>query len=127
MKQYSDAGQVPGIQGKVDLDCFNGDLSLFHRFGANSAGMPATGAESLPTLTYGMKDNPRVASLQRFLNAYPWKPPLPVLPVTGNYLDQTKEVVAGAQHQMDVTGPDANGETVGPRTNRALWDRGWRG
>jgi hypothetical protein len=36
-KQYSDAGQVPGINGKVDLDCFNGDLGMFRRLGSNPA------------------------------------------------------------------------------------------
>jgi GH25 family lysozyme M1 (1,4-beta-N-acetylmuramidase) len=128
IKQYSDAGTVPGIQGKVDLDCLNGDLGMFHRFGANPAtAAPPTGPESLPILTYGMRDNPKVASLQKFLNAYPWKPALDVLPVTGNYLDQTRDVVKAAQAQMGVTGNDANGEIVGPRTNRGLWDRGWRG
>lgn len=128
MKQYNDAGQVPGIAGKVDLNCFNGDLAMFNRLGANpTAPPPATGAETLPTLQYGMRNNPRVASLQRFLNAYPWKPPLDLLPATGNYLDQTKAVVAGAQKQMGVTGSDADGSIVGPRTNHGLWDRGWRG
>jgi GH25 family lysozyme M1 (1,4-beta-N-acetylmuramidase) len=126
-KQYSDAGQVPGINGKVDLDCFNGDLAMFRRFGAGgpAAVAPATGPETLPSLEYGMRNNPKVASLQRFLNAYGWKPPLPILPATGNYLDQTKAVVAAAQKQMGIFSGD--GANIGPQTKRGLWDRGWRG
>ena len=81
----------------------------------------------LPTLKYGMRDNPSVASLQRFCNAHNWQPELPLLPATGNYLDQTKDVVRRAQIQMGVGGPDADGSIIGPRTNAALWQRGYRG
>jgi hypothetical protein len=88
---------------------------------------PSNGsAAGLPTLKYGDR-NSSVAALQRFLNAYNWRPALPLLPVTGNYLAQTKSVIAAAQAQMGVTGPDADGSIVGPRTNAALWARGYRG
>jgi hypothetical protein len=88
---------------------------------------PAGDGSQLPTLRHGMKNDPRVASLQRFLNMEDWAPALPLLPVTGNYLDKTRDVVRAAQAQSGVTGPDADGTIVGPRTNRAFWARGWRG
>lgn len=89
---------------------------------------PAPSAGSgLPTLAYGMRNNASVANFQRWSNAYPWSPALPLLPPTGNYLDQTKEVVRRAQVRMGVTGPDADGSIIGPRTNAGLWQRGYRG
>jgi lysozyme len=126
IKQYHDAGTVPGINGKVDLNVCNGDRGLLRRFGATpaSAVAPASGPDTLPELCYGDK-GAKVESLQKFLNAYPWKPPLPALPVTGNYLDQTTEVIRGAQIQMGISGGD--GRNLGPQTRRGLWDRGWRG
>lgn len=99
-------------------------------YGAAAPAAPPSSAAypgGLPSLTYGMRNNPDVAALQAFLNAYDWRPALPLLPVTGNYLDQTVAVVKAAQAQMGVTGPDANGRDVGPRTNAALWARGYRG
>lgn len=88
---------------------------------------PPGDSGGLPTLKHGMRNNPSVASLQRFCNAHNWVPDLPLLPPTGNYLDQTKDVVRRAQIQMDVAGSDADGSIVGPRTNAALWQRGYRG
>jgi hypothetical protein len=85
----------------------------------------SSGADSLPDLAYGLMNNPGVASLQRFLNAYNWRPALPLLPATGNYLDQTVNVLRQAQAQMGVRGGD--GRNVGPATKAALWRRGWRG
>ncbi|MGE0359012.1 MAG: peptidoglycan-binding protein [Burkholderiales bacterium] len=83
---------------------------------------PAT----LPTLRYGDRGT-AVAQLQRFCNAYDWTPDLPLLPVTGYYGDQTVRVVALAQAQCGVTGSDADGTIVGPRTNAAFAARGYRG
>ena len=83
---------------------------------------PAT----LPTLTYGMRTDSRVIALQRWLNAYDWRPALPLLTPLGNYLDQTAAVVKAAQAQCGVTGPDADGRTVGPRTSAAFASRGAR-
>jgi peptidoglycan hydrolase-like protein with peptidoglycan-binding domain len=40
--------------------------------------------------------------------------------VTGFYGDQTVAVVEAAQAQRGVTGPDANGQTIGPRTKAAF-------
>ena len=99
-------------------------------WGIAAAATPAGGgatAASLPTLRYGMRNNPAVAALQRFCNAHGWRPALPLLPSTGNYLDQTRAVVEAAQAQMGVTGADADGSVCGPRTNAALWARGYRG
>jgi hypothetical protein len=89
---------------------------------AAAAPAPAT----LATLSEGMRNDLRVAALQRFLNAYAWRPALPLLPVTGNYLAQTVAVVRAAQAQVGVTGPDADGTTVGPRTIAAFAARGAR-
>lgn len=80
----------------------------------------------MATLRYGMRDDGRVRALQQFLNRYNWRPALPVLPVTGNYLEGTRDVVRQAQAQCGVTGPDADGTIVGPRTAAAFAARGAR-
>jgi surface antigen len=87
---------------------------------------PADPAAGMATLSYGMRADSRVVALQRFLNAYPWRPALPLLPPTGNYLTQTRDVVRSAQAQCGVTGPDADGSVVGPRTRAAFAARGAR-
>lgn len=92
---------------------------------SNSTPLPSPGGTSLPDLAYGMMNNPGVASLQRFLNAHAWSPALPLLPVTGNYLDQTVAVLRAAQGQLGVQGGD--GRNVGPQTKLKLWAAGWRG
>ncbi len=91
------------------------------------ATQPGSDGSHLPPLTYGMRGNPAVARWQQWSNDHPWAPPLPLLPVTGNYLGQTQHVVRLAQQQLGITGPDADGSVIGPRTNRAMWARGWRG
>jgi hypothetical protein len=47
---------------------------------------PALDGSSLATLSYGMRNDSRVAAFQRQSNAFPWAPELPVVPATGNYL-----------------------------------------
>lgn len=90
--------------------------------GPDAVGNPAT----MATLQYGMRTDSRVIALQRFLNAYNWKPALPLLTPLGNYLEQTVAVVKAAQAQCGVTGPDADGRIVGPRTAAAFAARGAR-
>ncbi len=87
--------------------------------------LPVTPGD-MATLQYGMRSDSRVAAFQRQSNAYNWQPELPVLEPLGNYLDQTKKVVAAAQHQMGITGPDADGSIIGPKTKAALASRGFR-
>ncbi len=89
-----------------------------------AAPAPVTGA--LPTLQFGMRADSRVIALQKFLNAYGWRPELPLLQPLGNYLEQTAAVVKAAQAQCGVTGPDADGRIVGPRTSTAFAARGAR-
>lgn len=88
-----------------------------------------TGGSSLPTLTYGMRDNPSVRALQVFLaRTYPAY--AGDLPATGNYADQTAAAVREFQARMRVTNADGStpdGRTVGQRTNAALWSEGYRG
>jgi peptidoglycan hydrolase-like protein with peptidoglycan-binding domain len=74
---------------------------------------------TLPTLSHGMT-SPHVALFQKASNAAPWSPELPLLPVTGYYGDMTQAVVKSAQAQRGVTGSDANGSTIGPRTKAAF-------
>lgn len=131
IKQYSSAGQLPGINGKVDLNAFYGTQDQLRKYGGAGTPVvsPSAGWQTLPTLSRGDK-GPAVASLQRFLNAYNWQPPLPLLPVTGNYLDQTTSVLRAAQRQMGVRNADgtqADGTRIGDMTKPALWARGWRG
>lgn len=84
----------------------------------------SAGAAGLPSLEFG-QTSPAVASLQRFLNAYNWRPALPLLVADGAYGAKTVAVLKSAQAQMGVTGGD--GRNVGPQTKAALWSRGWRG
>jgi hypothetical protein len=95
---------------------------------ASAPAVNAVGAPpgTLRTLTYGMRNDPGVVELQRFLNRHPWRPALPLLPATGNFLEQTVAVVKAAQQQCGVTGPDADGRIVGPRTSTAFAARGAR-
>lgn len=85
----------------------------------------AGSADAMRSLAFGMMGDPDVADLQRFLNAYNWVPALPLLPVTGNYLDQTAAVIHRAGAQMGVQG-DTDGRNVGPGFKRAFWARGAR-
>jgi GH25 family lysozyme M1 (1,4-beta-N-acetylmuramidase) len=127
MKQYTDKGKIDGVNGYVDCNCFYGfedDLSRYRKGGPGGVG-EGTPWTRLPTLNYGMRGNKGVESLQRFMrdkyrgyNTYS---------ATGNYLDQTAAGIAEFQRRTGITGPDADGKTVGPRTKRALWDAGWRG
>jgi hypothetical protein len=90
-------------------------------------GVPAAvAAPRLATLQYGMRADSRVIALQRWLNAYDWTPDLPLLRPDGTYGDQTAEVVKAAQAQCGVTGSDADGRIVGPRTTAAFAARGAR-
>lgn len=87
---------------------------------------PATApARQLATLRKGQHDD-AVKRLQEFLNRHRWRPALPLLPTTGLYGDQTVAVVKAAQAQCGVTGPDADGTVVGPRTAAAFAARGAR-
>lgn len=94
--------------------------------GAAPAPAQAPDGASLTTLSYGMRSDSRVAAFQRQSNAYPWAPELPVLPATGNYLDETKALVARIQAQVGITGSDADGSVIGPRTKTELASRGFR-
>jgi GH25 family lysozyme M1 (1,4-beta-N-acetylmuramidase) len=128
--QYTSAGTVPGFGAHVDLSDFDTITpGMWTAYGTPGgapkvpAGPPAVDPAKLRPLAYGMKGDPGVARLQRALNAYPWRPPLPLLPVTGNYLDQTAAVIHAAGKQMGVTG-DADGRNVGPAFGRAFAARG---
>jgi CHAP domain len=94
--------------------------------GAAPAAAAAAPAAGMATLQRGMRNDSRVIALQRFLNAYNWWPALPLLSPLGNYLEQTVAVVKAAQAQCGVTGPDADGTIVGPRTIAAFAARGAR-
>lgn len=85
---------------------------------------PVNNGSSLPDLAYGQTSN-AVKSLQAFLNAYNWRPALPLLPLTGYYGPETTAILKAAQAQMGIVGGD--GRNVGPQTKAALWARGWRG
>lgn len=88
------------------------------------AATPAAGPESLPHLQQGAS-GAAVASLQRWLNAHPWTPALPVLTVDGRYGPATRAVVRAAQQQCGIG--DGDGTNIGPKTSTAFWTRGYRG
>lgn len=105
---------------------FPRDLVMTELGGKGEPGVAARTWESLATLKQG-DQGAGVEALQRFLNRYDWRPPLPVLKPDGGYGPKTVAVVRGAQEQCGVTGPDAVGSPVGPRTKKAFWARGYRG
>jgi Putative peptidoglycan binding domain len=79
---------------------------------------PAAAAGQRPTLHEG-DTGATVAALQRFLNAtFPLYSHIDLGPE--RYGPQTVAVVAEFQRRAGVTGPDADGRTVGPRTWAAL-------
>ncbi|MGL5908420.1 MAG: peptidoglycan-binding domain-containing protein [Phycicoccus sp.] len=78
-----------------------------------------------PPLRYGMRDSALVARVQAFLaDRFPRY--AGSLPSTGHYLDRTAAVVREFQHRSGITGPDADGRTVGNRTWAALARHGFR-
>lgn len=126
-------GDYVGRKDGMHVEADDGTTEAqFDRLWARLSGAPTTptpappppAGAALATLRYGMQGDERVRRLQAFLNRYAWKPPLPLLPTTGNYLDQTAAVVRQAQAQCGVTGPDADGTIVGPRTSSAFAARG---
>lgn len=68
---------------------------------------------------------PEVVALQKFLNAEPWRPALPLLKVDGDYGPATRAVVRAAQQQCGIA--DGDGTVVGPKTRAAFAVRGFRG
>lgn len=75
-------------------------------------------------LEYGMRNHPVVARVQEFFSKrYSYAKDLPA---TGNYLDQTVAVVKEFQARTGVTGADANGRVIGPRTYTAMRREGWK-
>jgi hypothetical protein len=126
-------GLLHGHGDAAGFAAYNGSGAQAQAYGARAVkllqdwrarlGAPS-GAESLPHLVRG-DHGPGVASLQRFLNRYDWRPVLPVLPADGNYGPQTTGVVAAAQLQCGIKGGD--GASIGPQTRAEFWQRGWRG
>lgn len=83
---------------------------------------PVTGRGSL---THGMRAHPEVRKVQQFMaRAFPDY--TRGLPATGNYYDETARVVAEFQRRVGITGPDATGRTIGPRTWAQLATFGYR-
>lgn len=88
-------------------------------------GAATSAAGGRPPLSYGMRNHAVVRSVQIFLaRAFPAY--AGDLPATGNYLDQTVAVVAEFQRRTGITGPDANGRDIGPRTWAQLVAHGYR-
>lgn len=79
---------------------------------------------ALPTLTYG-ETSAGVMALQRFLVGH-YKSYAKFTP-TGFYGNDTRATMAEFQRRVGITGPDAIGTPVGPRTKQALWAEGFRG
>jgi hypothetical protein len=88
---------------------------------------PPAGAGSLPTLTYGMRNNAAVRRLQEWgQRRYSYFPDS----ATGNYLDQTAAAIRDFQDRKGVRNGDGSvpdGRNVGERTKVALWSEGYRG
>jgi hypothetical protein len=95
------------------------------RLAGSSATSPGGGATSPAVLKQG-DTGPAVEKLQRWLNAhYPAYSKLPIL-TPPRYGPQTVAVIREFQRRSGVTGSDADGQTVGPRTWTALLKAGYR-
>jgi hypothetical protein len=76
-------------------------------------------------MSFGETSN-HVVDLQKFLNAYNWRPALPLLPCTGYFGPSTAAVLHHAGLQLGVQG-DADGHNFGPHFKAAFWRIGFRG
>jgi hypothetical protein len=85
---------------------------------------PTDPAASLPTLSYGQTSE-AVRHLQQFMVSH--FPSYNKYTPTAFYGDLTKAGVAEFQRRVGITGSDADGSIVGPRTNAALYKYGYRG
>lgn len=105
-------------------------------FSRNAAGYDSAAAwglvsdgkaySTIPTSTYCHygERNDRVGTLQRFMVAN--FPSYNKYSPTGFYGDQTKAGIAEFQRRVGVTGPDADGSIVGPRTMNKLRENGFQ-
>ncbi len=88
-------------------------------------GKTPTGSITDRTLMRGMLNDPLVAKMQTYFRTF-FPAYAGSLPSTGNYLDQTVAVVKEFQRRASVTGPDADGTIIGPRTWAAMRRNGWK-
>lgn len=82
------------------------------------------GPAALPTLRKGDR-NDDVLTLHHFLVSH--YPSYAKFSPTGFYGDATVATVKEFQRRVGITGPDADGTIVGPKTNAKLWAEGYRG
>ncbi|MGL5909413.1 MAG: peptidoglycan-binding domain-containing protein [Phycicoccus sp.] len=86
---------------------------------------PAPPPAPYKRLHFGMEGVDLVRRVQQFLRrAFPEY--AGDLPDTGNYMDRTASAVKEFQRRAGITGADADGRTVGPRTWAALIRHGFR-
>lgn len=90
-----------------------------------AAPAPAPAAAGRPSLTYGMRGNAELRKVQLFM-ARVFRDYARDLAATGNYIDETTRVIAEFQRRTGITGPDADGRTIGPRTWAQLVAHGYR-
>lgn len=142
IKQYTDKGTISGVRGAVDRDVFYGDAVALASYCKRGTPVPAPKPPApkpvpkptppvapwtvLPSLTYGMRGNAAVRSLQSFLaRCFPsYAHEHGTLDATGNYLDVTAAWVAEYQSRYGIK---SDGKDVGPLTKPRLWADGWRG
>ena len=86
---------------------------------------PPTGPASLPTLREGDRNADVLALHQWMHRKYQWAAVL--FNPTGFYGPVTVDIIAEFQRRVGITGPSANGTIIGPQTNAALWEEGYRG
>lgn len=79
---------------------------------------------TIPTMRYGERSE-NVRRLQQFMTSH-FESYNQYYP-TGYYGLMTRDGIAEFQRRTGITGPDATGEIVGPRTKMQLWRHGFRG
>jgi N-acetylmuramoyl-L-alanine amidase/Putative peptidoglycan binding domain len=121
------AGRKPDPAGLTDEWMRTHAVRFMEALAGPSAPVTPSGAASageLPTLREGDR-NDDVMALHRWLTRM--YPSYASFTPTGFYGPLTVDAVAEFQRRTGVTGPDADGTIIGPRTNRALWAEGYRG
>lgn len=116
-------GDFSGVVDEMHFEILGSMQTVARIAGMLRNSIPAASTDR--TLTAGMKNDGLVKRVQAWFHAM-FPAYAGSLPATGNYLDQTVAVVKEFQARAGVTGPDADGRVIGPRTWAALRRYGWR-
>lgn len=134
MKQYTDAGGVPGIAGPTDLDVFYGDAAALRAYGASGwqpapppppAPPPAPSFDVRAWRAHAGDTGQVFAHLQAWANRmFPAYASTPITPTAASYGPQTVRFLAEFCRRVGIA---SDGRDIGPKTAAALYAQGFRG